>query len=79
MDVVLSGGEAVYTAVTDNWPTHEPYFLETGSNCPSILPAYQQAELVHLAVASVKVRGPPLGAGGRGGGGAGVGWAVHRA
>jgi hypothetical protein len=37
-DLVLSDGEAVYGAVTDNWPTVEPYFNETGSNCPSILP-----------------------------------------
>ena len=31
-------GEIVYGAVTDNWPTLEPYFNETGSNCPSNLP-----------------------------------------
>ena len=33
-------GEVVYGAVTDNWPTLEPYFNETGSNCPSNLPRY---------------------------------------
>ena len=47
----------VYGAVTDNWPTVEPYFNETGSNAPSILPAYQQRELLELSVASVQALG----------------------
>ena len=34
----MSEGQPVYGAVTVNWPTVEPYFNETGSNCPSILP-----------------------------------------
>ena len=38
----------------DNWPTLEPYFNETGSNCPSTLPLQSQKELVDLAVASCK-------------------------
>ena len=29
---MFSGGEPVYGAVNDNWPTVEPYFNETGSN-----------------------------------------------
>jgi hypothetical protein len=33
----------------------EPYFNETGSNCPSILPRQQQKELLELSVNSVKV------------------------
>jgi hypothetical protein len=37
-DLVFSQGVCVYGAITDNWPTVEPYFNETGSNCPSILP-----------------------------------------
>lgn len=28
----------VMWCLADNWPTVEPYFNETGSNCPSILP-----------------------------------------
>eukprot|EP00976_Prorocentrum_cordatum_P064666 1177581-Prorocentrum_minimum.AAC.1 len=40
-DVVLSDGEAVYAKVTDNWPTVEPWFNETGDNAPSLLPADQ--------------------------------------
>ncbi len=42
----------------------EPYFNETGSNCPSILPGSEQQELCELAVRSVQVS---LGGGGRGG------------
>ena len=53
VDLIISEGEAVYGAITDNWPTVEPYFNETGSNCPSILPASHQRELMDLAVASV--------------------------
>ena len=30
MDLVMSGGEAVYGGITDNWPTLEPWFNETG-------------------------------------------------
>lgn len=39
----------------DNWPTVEPYFNETGSNCPSVLPRSAQEELCELAVRSVQV------------------------
>ncbi|KAF8057917.1 hypothetical protein HT031_005863 [Scenedesmus sp. PABB004] len=60
-DLVFSGGECNYGAVTDNWPTVEPYFNETGSNCPSILPVAAQKELLDLAVASVQVLGFKLG------------------
>lgn len=57
VDVVLSEGQAVYGAVTDNWPTVEPYFMETGSNSPSILPTYQQRELMELSVKTVQALG----------------------
>ena len=57
VDLVFSSGEPVYGAVTDNWPTIEPYFNETGSNTPSILPSYQQRELLDLAVQSCKALG----------------------
>ncbi|KFM27308.1 Carnosine synthase 1 [Auxenochlorella protothecoides] len=61
VDVVFSEGQAVYGAVTDNWPTLEPYFNETGSNSPSILPSAQQRELLELGVASVKALGFDMG------------------
>lgn len=34
----------------------EPYFNETGSNCPSILPKQAQVELLELSVRAVQVR-----------------------
>jgi len=61
VDLVMSDGIPVYGAVTDNWPTVEPYFNETGSNCPSILPRQQQKELVELAVKSVQALGLRMG------------------
>ncbi|KAA6416926.1 MAG: glutathione synthetase ATP-binding domain [Trebouxia sp. A1-2] len=57
VDLVLSEGQAVYGAITDNWPTVEPYFNETGSNCPSILPTKQQQELMQMAVQSTQCLG----------------------
>jgi biotin carboxylase len=57
VDLVFSEGQAVYGAVTDNWPTIEPYFLETGSNAPSILPLSHQKELLDLAVRTVQCLG----------------------
>ena len=57
VDLVLSGASVVYGAITDNWPTIEPYFNETGSNCPSILPRDHQAGLMELAVQSVNALG----------------------
>jgi hypothetical protein len=50
VDLVLSNGETVYGAITDNWPTVEPWFNETGSNCPSILTRSQQMELLDLGI-----------------------------
>lgn len=57
VDLVVSEGEAVYGAITDNWPTVEPYFNETGSNCPSVLPTKQQQELMQMAVQSTHCLG----------------------
>lgn len=39
----------------------EPYFNETGSNCPSTLPRSQQMELLDLAVRAVQCMGFVLG------------------
>jgi hypothetical protein len=50
-------GPQVYGAVNDNWPTVEPYFNETGSNGPSVLPLNQQRELADLAVKTVQALG----------------------
>lgn len=61
VDLALSGGDIIYGAVTDNWPTIEPYFNETGSNCPSQLPRQQQVDLCELAVNAVKALGFEVG------------------
>eukprot|EP00884_Botryococcus_braunii_P015539 jgi/Botrbrau1/2669/Bobra.0203s0016.1 len=61
VDLVFSESCPVFGAITDNWPTVEPYFNETGSNCPSILPTVQQRELITLAVQSVQCLGFELG------------------
>ena len=57
VDLVFSEGQPVYGCLTDNWPTVEPYFNETGSNCPSILPMDQQKALIDLAVHSTQALG----------------------
>lgn len=61
VDLVFSDGHAVYGVVSDNWPCVEPYFNETGSNAPSILPNYQQKELLELSVAAVQCLGFAMG------------------
>ena len=57
VDLVLSRKQAVYGAITDNWPTVEPYFNETGSNCPSLLPRKEQLELLALGIQAVQCMG----------------------
>ncbi|KDD77180.1 ATP-grasp domain-containing protein [Helicosporidium sp. ATCC 50920] len=61
VDIVMSEGRAVYGAITDNWPTQEPYFNETGSNAPSALPAAHQRELLDLSIRSVQALGFQMG------------------
>lgn len=56
-DLVFSEGKCVYGCISDNWPTIEPYFNETGSNCPSILPVQQQRELLTLSAKTVESLG----------------------
>jgi len=50
VDVIMRGGKAVYSSVTDNWPTRRPFFLATGSSLPSHLPQKGQDQLSDLAV-----------------------------
>eukprot|EP00201_Polytomella_parva_P001332 CAMPEP_0175085088 /NCGR_PEP_ID=MMETSP0052_2-20121109/28449_1 /TAXON_ID=51329 ORGANISM="Polytomella parva, Strain SAG 63-3" /NCGR_SAMPLE_ID=MMETSP0052_2 /ASSEMBLY_ACC=CAM_ASM_000194 /LENGTH=570 /DNA_ID=CAMNT_0016357021 /DNA_START=235 /DNA_END=1947 /DNA_ORIENTATION=+ len=60
-DLIFDDGEPYYGAVTDNWPTVEPYFNETGSNCPSILSQEAQIDLLQLSVRCVQALGFKLG------------------
>jgi len=57
IDVVMSDGDWVYAAVSDNGPTLEPYFNETWAVSPSLLPREEQVALKELAVGSVKALG----------------------
>eukprot|EP00123_Amoebidium_parasiticum_P013193 comp21821_c2_seq1/m.31090 comp21821_c2_seq1/g.31090 ORF comp21821_c2_seq1/g.31090 comp21821_c2_seq1/m.31090 type:complete len:528 (-) comp21821_c2_seq1:387-1970(-) len=56
-DLLFWNGECVFEALTDNWPTKEPYFLEDGYNHPSIFPAEGQRELIEYSKACVKALG----------------------
>ena len=50
MDLVLSEGAPVYGAITDNWPTIEPYFNETGKRrLVTCLCCTAQAQMLHKA------------------------------
>lgn len=62
IDVLLSDGTVVYSKVSDNWACWEPWFQETGTNCPSMYPTDRQAELVKLAVDSTLALGFRAGA-----------------
>lgn len=57
VDLAFSRKQAVYGAITDNWPTVEPYFNETGSNCPSLLSRKEQMELMSLGIQAVQCMG----------------------
>jgi hypothetical protein len=57
IDVVLCDGKAVYNKVTDNWPTLEPWFNETGDNAPSLFEREKQLELEQLAEGTLKCLG----------------------
>jgi carnosine synthase len=50
VDMVLSEGECVFSAVSENWPTEEPYFVETGMHSPSSYPADRQAAMTDLCI-----------------------------
>lgn len=50
IDMLLCNGNAVYAKVSDNWACWEPWFQETGTNCPSLYPNDKQDELIKLSV-----------------------------
>eukprot|EP01135_Chromosphaera_perkinsii_P003445 Nk52_evm14s243 gene=Nk52_evmTU14s243 len=62
VDCLFWEGECKFISVSDNWPTHEPYFLETGSNCPSTTSEDKQAELKKYVIDVVKALGFKQGA-----------------
>ena len=57
IDILLSEGEVVYAKVSDNWACWEPWFQETGTNCPSTYDPDKQRELIKLSVESTLALG----------------------
>ena len=50
VDLVLSDGECVFSAISENWPTEEPYFVETGMHSPSSHPVDRQDAMADLCI-----------------------------
>lgn len=50
IDMLLQKGQLKFYSITDNFQTHEPYFVETGQALPSHLPEEKQNELVKMAM-----------------------------
>ncbi len=49
MDILLQDGEIRFWSISDNFQTHEPYFVETGQAIPSRLEFSKKKELIDLA------------------------------
>jgi carnosine synthase len=54
VDLVLQGGECVFSSVSQNWPTAEPSFQETGLHLPPDHNKKAVRELVELTVQTVQ-------------------------
>src|SRR5262249_25647923 len=57
IDLVLEDGECLFSSVSQNWPTAEPSFQETGLHCPPDHRAKPVGQLVELAVKTVQAFG----------------------
>lgn len=57
MDILMQNGEMKFWSMSDNFQTHEPFFVETGQAIPSALPTDQQAELIAMAKNVLKTIG----------------------
>jgi len=54
VDLILQDGECVFSSVSQNWPTAEPSFQETGLHLPADHNRKAVAELVDLSVRTVQ-------------------------
>jgi hypothetical protein len=63
VDLVLHDGECVFSSVSQNWPTAEPSFQETGLHCPPDHSAKPVRRLVQLCVETVQALDPVAGRG----------------
>src|SRR5690242_13179558 len=57
IDLVLENGECIFSSVSQNWPTAEPSFQETGLHCPPDHRAKPVGQLMELAVKTVQTFG----------------------
>lgn len=57
VDMVMENGDCVFTSVSQNWPTAEPAFQETGLHMPPTHPRKAVRSLVDLAVRSAQAFG----------------------
>lgn len=57
VDLVLEDGQRVFSSVSQNWPTAEPSFQETGLHCPPDHGSKPVGRLVELAVQTVQAFG----------------------
>lgn len=49
IDILIQDGKIKFYSITDNFPTQEPFFIETGWQLPSTLPSNQKDELIEMA------------------------------
>jgi biotin carboxylase len=61
VDIVLDDGRCVFSSVSQNWPTAEPSFQETGLHCPPDHSARAVRRLVELCVQTAQAFGFRLG------------------
>lgn len=57
VDLVFEGGRCVFSSVSQNWPTAEPSFQETGLHCPHDHSSRAVGRLVELAVQTAQALG----------------------
>mmetsp|Transcript_18098 Transcript_18098/g.45971 ORF Transcript_18098/g.45971 Transcript_18098/m.45971 type:complete len:492 (+) Transcript_18098:96-1571(+) len=57
VDILMWEGEAIYVRTVDNWECIPPYFLETGSNQPSVFPKDTVADLEKYSIDCVRALG----------------------
>jgi carnosine synthase len=57
VDLILEGGECVFWSASQNWPTAEPSFQETGLHCPPDHGSRAVRRLVDLSVQTVQAFG----------------------
>jgi biotin carboxylase len=57
VDLVMHDGECVFSSVSQNWPTAEPSFQETGLHCPADHSKREVRRLVDFVITTVRAFG----------------------